>query len=377
MVLWDNYVVNSDIFQEYYYEDHEKRSRSQLLQKVDFDELSEDYGFKTLHKIVCGIDFRDLDLEAQKHPGDLDKLDAYGRTPLWYAVTHGNTHFVRHLLERGANPNVGGSAIFLQAIQWGKLERVEQLISFGFNLTDLDMDMLIEAWGEYNARYPMVSEHYWWALRSLIVRQWDDVNRQSSVGTTMLMFLCKHQEHDTNHIDQLIRRGAELDLRNSNGETALFFCINGPYFSNPDAFVSLAHAGARLDVQDYTGATTLHYIVLLEAYKTIPLLGVMNDVDVSQFDLDARDEDGYTAFDILKKRNGITWQSYYIAKRGLPVLKWVGSEKDEIACVQSLESLFHQIQDSQGIPKEQQYPPLAPYLCEQTDNEPIPGAWPL
>ena len=373
MVLWDFYVLYSP---EYYYEYYKKRNISTLLQRVDFDELSEEYGFTMLHKIVSGIEFRDLDIEVQRNPHNVDKLDRYGRSPLWYAVVHRNAQFVRHLLERGANPNLGGGAIFLKAIECGRLETVELLITFGFNFADLTMDDFLKSWPGCFSQYTDDLRHVAGAIESLLITHWVDVNKQSSCGTTLLMCLCWYQKCDCSGIELVIRRGAELELRDSNGQTALFYCFKRVLGPNPDAFLTLAHAGARLDVQDHTGSTVLHHVVLCKSHSIYPPLDAIKakDVDVSQFDLDARNEDGYTAFDLLKKRNGITWESYYIAKRGK---WWYAYDKEEIPYIRGLESLFHQIQDSQGIPLEQQYPPLAPYLCEQPDDKPIPGAWPL
>ena len=399
MVLWDNYIVSRperpcfrkiEILRRrcrgrYRSED---RSTSQLLQKIDFDALSEDHGFIALHKIVCGIDLRDLDLEIQRHPHDVDKQDSHDRNPLWYAVAHGKIQFVRCLLERGANPNLGGGAVMIEAIKLGQLEIAELLITFGFDFAYLNMDSFLEAWNEGDYFLKAWTEgDYWYpddelrerpAIESLVVRHWVDVNRQTTDGMTLLMVLSSQQNSRPDNIAQLIRRGANLELRNSNGETALLLCIDRPLQPNTDAFLTLVHAGARLEVQEPTGATLLHRVVLQSSYGAtglIRLLEAMQNVDISQFDLDARDDDGYTAFDLLKKRNGITWKSYYISKRG----KELGStrEKQEIHCIRRLDSFFHRIQDSKGTPVEQQYPPLAPYLCEQTDDEPIPGAWPL
>ena len=354
-----------------------KKNRIQLIQKIDFDELSEEYGFTTLHKIVCGIDSRDLDIELQRNPHEVDKLDGYGRSPLWYAVRHDNTQFVRPLLERGADPNLGGSAIIVQAIEWTQLETVELLITFGFSITDLDIEDLLKAWEGCYRLTPAHLLQDCWAIESLIIRHLDDVNRQTTCGMTLLMFLCSHANSGPDGPAQLISRGAKLELRNSKGETALLLCIDRRWEPNTDAFLRLVYAGARLDVQDYTGSTILHRVVFCVSYDSMGLMHLLKaiqDVDVSQFDLNARDEDGYTAFDLLKKRNGITWESYYMAKRGK---RWYVSDKREIPIIRDLESMFHQIQDSEGIPVEQQYPPLAHYLCEQTDSNPIPGAWPL
>ena len=376
MVIWDYYVATL-LPSSLILEAHRNISKSQLLRKMNFDELSEEHRFTKLHKIVCGIDLHDLDLEVQRRPHEVDKLDGYGRSPLWYAVSHGDTQFVRLLLERGANPNLCGSAIIVHAIKWAQVETVELLITIGFSITDLDIEDLLEALEDCYLVTLDYLLHDCWAIESLIIRHWVDVNRQTTHGITLLMFLCSHSYSGPDGPSQLIRRGAQLELRNSNGETALIHCIKGSFGLNPDAFQTLVRAGARLDVQDYTGATILHHVVLLEGYKECeltPLIKAMQDVDVSQFDLNARDEDGYTAFDLLKKRNGITWESYYLVRRGQ---RWEAYDEYEIPTIRGLESLFHQIQDSQGIPLEQQYPTLADYLCEQTDDEPIPGAWPL
>ena len=377
MVLWNLYVYYKTKDQLFYYRDDQGGSKSQLLQKIDFDELSEDHRFTTLHKIVCGIDLHDLNLEASSHPGDLNQPDRYGRTPLWHAVAHGNTQFVRCLLEQGADPNLGGSAIISEAIKWDGLEIVELLIAFGLDFRDLNIDDLPWGWQVCNDSYFSELLRDRWTIESLIIRHWVNVNQQNTSGMTLLMFVCSRQRCSADNIHQLVRRGADLELRNANGDTVLLFCIKKVLRPDPDAFLALVYAGARLDVQDYTGATILHHFVLRVSYGTtglLHLLKAMQDVDVGQCDLDARDEDGYTAFDLLKKRNGITWESYYSAKRGK---RWEAYNEYEIPTIRSLESLFHQIQDSQGIPKERQYPPLADYLCEQTDDEPIPGAWPL
>ena len=378
MVLWDCYVIylREDVL--FTFDALQRGIRSQLLRKIDFNGLAEDHGFTTLHKVVCEIDFRDLNLEVQRHPHNVNKLDRYDRPPLWYAVAHGNISYVRLLLKRGANPNLGGSAVMIEAIRRGQLEIAELLITFGFNIADLDMDIFLKPWVDCYDSYSSVGGvlQCHWSIESLLVRHWVDVNRQTHYGMTLLMILCSQQITLPDNIAQLVRRGAKLELRNSNGETALLLCIKRPFEPNIDAFLTLVHAGARLEVQDDTGSTVLHHVVLREyneEHDLTRLLEAMQDVDVRQFDLDARDGDGYTAFDLLKMRNGISWEDYYIAKRG----GWWYFESPDVYCIQNLESFFHRIQDSKGIPKEQQYPPLAPYLCEQTDDEPIPGAWPL
>ena len=348
---------------------------------IDFDEESEAQGFTTLHKIVCELDLRSLDSELDLHPDFINKTDVYGRSALWYSVTYEAPEFVRCLLTRGADLNAGGNSVIVEAIRTGSSEILELLIASGSNFENLDTQCLLAAW-RFNRWYKFypnaeVYQANLLSIERLTIKHLIDVNWQSEDGGTMLMDMCRFMNPGAGRIKQLIRYGANVELGDNDGCTVLLHTFLG---SDPEAFRTLVRAGARLDVRTHSGFTILHIAVLLKRDRvgTLRILDVMRELDLSGLDLDARDEDGFTAFDLLKKRNGIQWKSYW--EKRSEIAKHFGyfhRVVAEVDVIRSLESLFHHIQDSQGTPPEQQYPPLAEYLCEKPDEDVVPGAWPL
>lgn len=352
------------------------QSLTSLLRSIDFDEEAEVQGFTTLHKIVCGIDVRDLDSELDLNPDSINDLDIYGKSALWYSVVHDSPDFVRCLLKRGADPNAGGKSVIAEAIRVGSPEILELLIVSGFDSRDLNTEYLLVMW-RYSGWYKTETyETRFLSIDRLMIKHLVDVNWQSRHGETMLMTMCERMRPDASRIEQLIRYGADLEINDNNGRTALLYTFFDPY---PEAFRTLVRAGARLDVRSHLGYTILHAAVLptFLAFRTLEVLEAMGDLDLSGLDLDARDEDGFTAFDLLKKRNGVTWEGYCESKRIYHDYSFYPRTPKEFDIIRSLESLFHHIQDSQGIPLAQQYSPLANYLCEKTDEDVIPGAWPV
>lgn len=348
-----------------------------FLRSLDFDEESDIQGFTTLHKIVCGLDFRDLDSELDTKPDCINKLDVYGRSALWYSFAHKSPHFVSCLLRRGADLNAGGNSVVAEAIRSGTLEILELLIASGSHFGNLNTEDFLTAWRSVQWNYSEMYGSELLSIERIMIKHLVDVNHQSRDGRTMLMEMCRSICPGASRMKQLIRHGADLEVADNNGWTALLHTLRTP---DPEAFQTLVRAGARLDVRTHSGFTILH-VVVLPTYRIAGetlILEAIRDLDLSGLDIDARDEDGFTAFDLLKKRNGITWESYCRSKFGIWYHQRYRKRVDvNVDIIRSLESLFHHIQDSQGIPLEHQYPPLAEYPCEKPDEDIIPGAWPL
>lgn len=333
---------------------------------IDWDEFCEKHNLTLLHRSVCGLGNHNLEAALKAQPADIDSMDWFGRSPLGYAVQRMHTCRVRLLLERGADPNLEN--ILPLAIRSENLEIMEDLLNSGASFDPVS-ENLQEQWQNsiYGGEKLM-------AIDRLLLKHNIDVNSQTKDGKTILMRWS--QKYSPNfplrRMEQLIDYGASVDMVDENGMSAIYHAVLG---GNSEAFKFLVQQGARLDIKMNRDDNILHVAIMHSEHRDV-IIG-MSNVDLSSIDLKSRNEDGYIAFDLLKLRNGLRWESYYQARayeRGY-ARAWSTEKVSEV--ISSLEALLHQIQDSQGVPKSEQYPPLGPYLSSNTDEEPMPGAWPV
>ena len=203
---------------------------------------------------------------------------------------------------------------------------------------------------------------------------------------------------------QLLDHGADLELTDNYGKTALHHCIEA--YRNGDVSLKLLNMlvdhGARLDYTTGNGTTILHALIFHLAQ--LEPINIIWHSDISNLLLDAQDDNGYTTFDrlILRARLSrqdlgdcwvslkashhidriVEYKEYYLV--GFPG-KWmrIARELDrERKVVSALEALLHHIQEVQGIPPEEQYPSIESVLdqedidAEASRLEGLPGSWP-
>lgn len=165
-------------------------------------------------------------LLAQKNI-DLETKDINSVTPLFEAVTHGDSDLVEKLLARGANINQKsrhGETALLHAV--------------------------------HNNRMPIVK-------RLLELKA--DVNIQNDHGSTALM-IASWKNNDI-LVQELIRAGADLNIQNVDGNNALILAVN----ENAEAIAivkKLIEAGADLNIENNDGAFALD-IALAGNYDSI------------------------------------------------------------------------------------------------------------
>lgn len=200
------------------------------------------------------------------------------------------------------------------------------------------------------------------------------------------MALCDRDCDDKiilDRIEQLITYGANLELRDSKGLSALHLAFES---QNPKAMKVLLHSGARLSAKTNEGNTAIHLAVIFS--MQVDFVWALTEIRLARLDADMRNEDGHTAYYLLRKRNGLRWENYCEEYWDSHQEQWywnsyqrrarmTRAQEDKYQVILALETLLHQIQDFQGIPKDQQYPPLGPYLSDDKDEEPVPGAWPV
>lgn len=114
----------------------------------------------------------------------------------------------------------------------------------------------------------------------------------------------------------------------------------------------------------------------------------MRDADLTTLDLDASNEDGHRAYDLLRIRNGTNWE-LYCQDKGIR-MSWLElydegdwslgyrdeERKDEPRAICALEQLLHYVQKCQNVPEAERYPPLGRFLSRDGEGNAVPGAWP-
>ena len=352
-----------------------------LIPSFPFDDFSESNGFTLLHEIVCHFNGRDLDSALQTHSEDINKLNKKRRSPLETAVMLENIAAIRTLLKRGADPNINDGNPIRLALKNPRKVVIDLLLRSGATVLSPAADRAAKMWID--------CEEYWhecdaerMVVDKLLIEYGLDVNCQV-LGRTKLMALCQERKrygYEIGRVAQLIGLGADLELRDHEGYTALHWAVCA---GDPKTIETLFHSGAPIDVKTNDGNTIAHLAVICG--RRISFAEAMDEMDLGKLDLNLKNEDGHTVFDLLRKRNGLGWETYYSEWRERKANgsdKWwypprSRAEKGDYTLTLVLEFLFHRIQDRQGIPKDQRYPPLGEYLSDDKDEDPVPGAWPV
>ena len=354
-----------------------------LIPSFPFDDYSESTGLTLLHEIVCHFNGRDLDSALQSHSADVNKLSNEGQSPLEMAVELENIAAIRTLLKRGADPNINNGAPLSIALKKPRLGIVDLLLRSDATVHGPTGDQAAQTWIDCEGY--ILNDAEILAIDRLLIEHGIDVNRQVW-GRTKLMALCQQrwmwEENDVDSIEQLIGLGADLELRDTQGYTALHWAVCA---NDPMAIETLLHSGARIDVKTNECNTIAHLAVIYS--RRIEISKTMSEMDLGRLDLNIKNDTGHTVYDLLKKRNGLRWEVDYSHWRepklygSLTHCGYIDPRfrawEDEYEIILALEALLHHIQDLQGIPKDQQYPPLGEYLTDDKDEDPVPGAWPV
>ena len=341
-VIWTYLILEGGLQAGYSQRPLRDTIMTQISRLIDFDDYIEGQRLTRIHQIVCGLSNVPLGVELQLST-DINTLDSEGRSALWYAVINRRYDYVCQLLEAGANPNIGQSPF-------------------------LNVDNFIPV----NCPDAL-------AIDELLVKHGLDTNSRVNGGRTVLMcFVLRRFIHnDCARLKQLIELGSDIEIADEMGMTAIMYAV---LCGCTAAFGVLSRAGARVDLKSTCGSTVLHLAVAnREITKSIPrLCELFRNADLSKLDLDAKDIDGYRAIDLLRIRNGPNWENHrkYNGTRRYTRPLRIGLE-DELAAISALEKLLHHVQEVQGVPEADRYPPLGEYCSRIIEEEPVPGSWPV
>ncbi len=354
-------------------------------------------GFTTLHQIVCGLNSLSLQVELERSTS-INRLDRDGRSAIWYAVRHSRLTYVRMPLEQGADPKIGDPTFWALGNKPQDFPLIKLLLDYGASLSHS-----ISPYGWLP--WPCITiDSQALETDELLVRYGIDLNhRVKWLGVEDVTILMLMAKNDAPHrLEQLIKFGADIESIDEEGKTAIMYATCD---SSTKAFETLARAGARNDLKTFTGRTILHLAIAQttssantdewsSVFKVPSLCEAMCDTDLTNIDLEVEDEDGHRAFDLLRMRNGSNWDLYCQAK-GINTYWWLNCDeayrkemekegefsraedlKNEMNAICALEKLLHHIQELQGVPESDRYPPLGEYLSRDAEDKAVPGAWP-
>ena len=378
----------------------------ETMRKVDWDEFKEDGALTELHLIVSGLRYQDLETYIRAHPEELEQNDNMARCPLWYASVFGELAEIRTLLKYGAilNEDTFHFSYFLS--KFG---------SKAFNFLDehLSSDTLRSLFEDGCARYWFLDIYERQldldevlAVDKLCFEHGFDVDYEYYERRETLLMTMLHESYPCFplRVKQLLDHGADLELTDAYGKTALHYCTET--YENGDIKLKLLNMlvehGAPLEYRTWNGITMLHALILNLAQ--LEPINIILHSDISGLLLDAKDDNGYTEFDLLilrarlsrpdlgncsvplKASNHVDRIVEYKKYHFTEILgRWICRANDpdmERKVLAALEALLHKVQEVQGIPPEKQYPSIESVLDQEdivakaSRLEGLPGSWP-
>lgn len=204
-----------------------------LLKDSDY---FDDRGFTTLHKIVLGLNHKDLKSELETSTAALNIFDSRGRTPLCWAAIRNEEGAVRTLLDYKSNPNI--------------------LDNLGHTPLDFVQSVAI--------------------CRLLLDAGVDKNARKATYGRSALHHFCQRGVCRTLHdntigvIDMLIHAGFDVNVRNADGETPLLNAIFSGLTHHARRLIEL---GADANIANYSSRdSAIIFAVSFNHHEILPFL---------------------------------------------------------------------------------------------------------
>ncbi len=164
---------------------------------------------------------------------DIDAADTNGDTPLTLcALYHERNELLAYLIKRHATlehkNSLGRSALSI-ALRYGHVEHIRTLIEAGVNIHTFDgLETPLTLIHAAISKFPSHADAFRTLQRELLIKGATVDIRTNHLGWTPLMQTTTHrQDEDTQeHLELLISLGAEVNLTDKNGRTALMLAAS-------------------------------------------------------------------------------------------------------------------------------------------------------
>jgi len=223
------------------------------------DVLTKDGG-TMLHAAASGGNMNTVKLFLEEKKMDIHARRYEGATVLLDAVQHsGNKTLIEYLISKGADINAvdnQGANVMHKAFLGGKIDLFDFLLLKGVKMKvpTSPPPLHFAAMGGHK-------ESVEWLIGKKV-----DINEKAKDGTTALMHACK-ESGNVEILKLLESKGADLNVADSNGMTALHFAVE---FDLVDSVDFLLANGAKANIAAADGSTPL-FLALLNADMTATL----------------------------------------------------------------------------------------------------------
>ena len=249
--------------------------------------------FTVVHKIVLGLVSKDLDAELLASTADIDTKDIRGRTPLSWATARGDESAMRTLLQHGANPNLPDICGHFALHYVPNTACAEILLDHKANLDVLNGEGQTPL---YTACRNISSA----SLTDYLLKKCpSDVNRADFSHQTPLHAAISNGIH-LQFIDILLDAGADINARNSSGDSPLRFAITWNMHELQLRMLTGSNE-AKFDGINSFGQSFAHAIAHTADVQTVKILTEAKPATLKA-DVQLQDASGKTSLDYFEER---------------------------------------------------------------------------